>query len=537
MAKMTRAHFLLALVLAAGACGGERPDANAAIEPTTGGTVVVTSSDDLAPLNSLVSGARYSQEVLRYAIALPLIAYGPGLEFVPALARSWQELGDTAVVFELRNDVFWHDGAHTTAYDVAFTFERAMEPGTTYPNAGDYANWTGVEVIDSFHIRFRYTPHGDPLATVPFLPVMPRHLLDSIPADRMAQAEYNRNPVGNGPFRFVEYRPGERWVFEANPDYPEALGGRPRIDRLVWRIIPDNTAQMAELRTANAQLALNVGAEGWTALDTAGPVVPITRESRQYSMIAWNGRRAPLGDARVRRALSLAIDRQRMIDVIRHGAGYLATGPVGRYHWSFDSTLTPLPHDSAEARTLLAEAGLRDVDGDGMLEKPDGSPLRIELLYPPSQPNPDLAELVRSDLAGVGIRLEPRPMEFTTIVGRITSPGRDFDGAMLAWEADFRLGLRATFHGDELDNPYQIAGYRNPAVDSLIDRTERMVDRDAARPMLHRLQRVLRDDQPWSFLYYYDDLFARRRELRGADMDIRGALVNLPRWWLAGAAQ
>ncbi|MGD8279177.1 MAG: ABC transporter substrate-binding protein, partial [Gemmatimonadota bacterium] len=433
--------FLLALALTAGACGGE-PPGTATATPIAGGTVVVTSSDDLAPMNALVNGARYGQEMLRYGFALPLIAYGPGLGFEPVLARNWEAQGDTAVLFELRDDVYWHDGAHTTAYDVAFTFERAMEPGTTYPNAADYANWTGVEVIDSFHIRFRFTPHGDPLATVPFLPVMPRHLLDTIPAERMGQAEFNRHPVGNGPFRFVEYRPGERWVFEANPDFPEGLGGRPRIDRFVWRIVADNAAQMAELRTANAQLALNVGAEAWTALDTAGPVTPITRESRQYSMIAWNGRRAPLGDARVRQALSMGIDRQRMIDVINYGHGYLATGPVGRYHWSFDESLEPLPYDTAAARSLLAEAGLHDVDGDGMLERSDGSPLRLELLYPPSQPNPDLAELVRSDLARVGVRVEPRAMEFTTIVGRITTPDRDFDGAMLAWEADFRLGLR-----------------------------------------------------------------------------------------------
>jgi peptide/nickel transport system substrate-binding protein len=223
--------------------------------------------------------------------------------------------------------------------------------------------------------------------------------------------------------------------------------------------------------------------------------------------------------------------------VIRFGRGYLATGPVGRYHWSFDDSLAPLPYDTAAARALLADAGLRDLNGDGMLEMPDGSPLDLELLYPPSQPNPDLAELVRSDLARVGVRIEPRTMEFTSIVGRITSADRDFDGAMLAWEADFRLGLRATFHGGELDNPFQIAGYRNPAADSLIDQSERIADRDAARPLLHRLQRILRDDQPWTFLYYYDDLFARRRELHGADMDIRGALVNLPRWWLAGEAR
>jgi len=533
MSRWQRGACVVTLVLCAG-CGGERAGAPAAAEPAYGGTVVVASPDDLGPLNSLVNGLRYGQEVLRYALALPLVAWGPDLGLEPALARSWELSGDTAVVFELRADVRWHDGERTTAYDVEFTFGRAMGTASTYPNAGDFAAWTGIEVLDSFRIRFRFTPHADPLAGVPFLPIMPRHLLDSIPAERMQQAAFNRHPVGNGPFRFVEYRPNERYVLEANPDFPEELGGRPYIDRFVWRIIQDDAGQIAELRTGNAHLAMNVKAQTWTGLAADPALRAFTREARQYSMIAWNGRRAPFGDARVRRALIMAVDRQRIIDVLRRGHGYVAPGPVGRYHWSYDRTLAPLPHDSMTARALLADAGIRDTDGDGVLEKADGSDFMIELLFPPI--NDDLAQLIQNDLGAIGVRVDLRTTEFATIVGRVMSLDRAFDAALLAWEADFRLSLRAVFHGAERNGPFQIAGYANPEVDSLIDRTERMTDREAARPLLHELQRILRDDQPWGFLYYYDDLYAARAELGGTDMDIRGALVNLPRWWLAGAA-
>jgi peptide/nickel transport system substrate-binding protein len=533
MSRWQRGACVVALVLCAG-CVGERAVAPAAGEPAYGGTVVVASPDDLGPLNSLVNGLRYGQEVLRYALALPLVAWGPDLGLEPALARSWELSGDTAVVFELRDDVRWHDGERTTAYDVEFTFGRAMGAASTYPNAGDFAAWTGIEVLDSFRIRFRFTPHADPLAGVPFLPIMPRHLLDSIPAERMQQAAFNRQPVGNGPFRFVEYRPNERYVLEANPDFPEELGGRPYIDRFVWRIIQDDAGQVAELRTGNAHLAMNVKAQTWTGLAADPALRAFTREARQYSMIAWNGRRAPFDDARVRRALIMAVDRQRIIDVLRRGHGYVAPGPVGRYHWSYDRTLAPVPYDSMTARALLLDAGIRDRDGDGVLEKADGSDFTIELLFPPI--NDDLAQLIQNDLGAIGVRVNPRTTEFATIVGRVMSPERAFDAALLAWEADFRLSLRAVFHGGERDAPFQIAGYANPVADSLIDRTERLTDRDAARPLLHELQRILRDDQPWGFLYYYDDLYAARAELGGTDMDIRGALVNLPRWWIAGAA-
>lgn len=524
------------LLLAISGCGeGRAPQATEDREgkPVYGGTAVVAALGDLDHLNALVSTDIYTQELLRYALFLPLVRYGPHLEYEPVLARSWDEDGDTAVVFHLRRDVRWHDGEPTTANDVAFTFRRAQDPRTTFPHSEYFTHWRDVQVVDSFTVRFRLEPHAEPMAGLPFLPVMPRHLLDSIAPERMASAAFNKRPVGNGPFRFVEYRPNDRWTFEANPDFPSELGGRPFLDRLVLRVIPDGTAHTIELRTGRVDLSLGPRAEQFAALDSTRGLRGIVRRSRHYALIAWNGRRPPFQDARVRRALTMAVDRQKLIDVLRAGHGQVAVGPVGRFHWAYDTTMTPLPYDPAAARVLLREAGVVDGDGDGIAETPAGRPFRVELKYQAGSPlNRDMAELIQADLRAIGVDVRPRAVEWRTLQDDLTSRERRFDAALIGWSSDFRLEFRDLFHSEEREGLFQFAYYANPEMDTLIEGVARARDRDTALPLLHRLQVLMRAEQPWSFLYYYPDLFVVNDRLNGVEMDERGTLISVARWWI-----
>jgi peptide/nickel transport system substrate-binding protein len=458
------------------------------------------------------------------------------LAYVPALAREWQQYGDTAITFRLRDDVRWHDGARTSAYDVAFTFDRLKDPATAFPNPEAFEGWTGVEVIDSATVRFRLSPAAvDPLAGWAATAVMPRHLLDSVPAERMANAAFNRQPVGNGPFRFVSGRANDRWVFEANADFPEELGGRPHLDRLVWRVLPENSAQLTELRTGAVHMILSPRAEQLAELDPLPEFRAIEKPSRRYAAIAWNGRRPPLDDARVRRALSLAVDRPEMLQVLRGGYGDLAYSPVAPYHWAYAAGSEALPYDTAEARALLTQAGLRDADGDGTREKADGSPWTIELKIPANNPfNRDIAEMVQSDLAAVGVRVTPRPVEFSTLITQDFAPERrSYDGVVMGMETDFRLDLRSLFHSAEAqDGAFQLAGYANPRADTLMDSIAVVGDRARAAPLWHEFQAIIREDQPWTYLWHSPELILMSESVQDATMDLRGVFVNAGEWWI-----
>ncbi|MGH7505485.1 MAG: ABC transporter substrate-binding protein, partial [Longimicrobiales bacterium] len=260
--------------------------------------------------------------------------------------------------------------------------------------------------------------------------------------------------------------------------------------------------------------------------------------SRQYSFVGWNLRRAPLDDVTVRRALGMAIDREQIIRTLREGRGELATGPIGPYHWAYDSTIAPLPFSPDSARALLRAAGFEDRNDDGIRERPDGRDLELSLKFPAGSGfNRDASEMIASDLRDVGVRLKLRPTEWSTLIGDLTGAKRDFEAVLMGWEADFRVNLRGLFHSAERDGPFQFAGYANPEVDRLIDLSSRTTDREHAKALLRRLQRIFRDEQPWTFLYYYPDLYVVDQRLAGIEMDIRGALVGLTDWRLEPATR
>ncbi|HEX7117882.1 MAG TPA: ABC transporter substrate-binding protein [Longimicrobiales bacterium] len=531
---------VMALCVGAVTCGdrGARGPDLEAETPVYGGTLVIAAASDLDMANGLVSGEARTQEVLRGVLFMTLIRFDPSLEgYEPYLAESWEMLGDTGVVFRIRDDVYWHDGVRTTAYDVAFTYDRARDPATAFPNTSFFREWGAAEVVDSFTIRFRFEPQEEPLAGWPSFPIMPRHLLDSVPPERLRQTPFNRNPVGNGPFRFVSQRPNDRWVFEANPDFPEALGGRPYLDRLIWRVIPENQAQIAEIRAGTVDLIMGARAGQLADLDARPELRAVVRPSRKYQFIGWNARRSPLDDPRVRRALSLGIDREEMLHGLRAGYGELAVGPIDPSHWAFDDSLEPLPYDTAAARVLLAEAGFVDRDGDRILEDRSGADLTLALTTPNTEYNRNVAEKVQSDLARIGVDLEIRLLDFATVIDAVFTERRDFDGVILAFESGIRASeLRDLFHSARIGGMFQLAGYSNAEVDRIIDEASRLMDREAATPLWHRLQAIIREEQPWTFLYYTPDLYVVNERVRGVTMDVRGTLETVARWWKVPAA-
>lgn len=526
-------RFAYALLLPLVVACGDRPASDLADRPVQGGTAVVAGSHDLRHMNGLVVDEPNAADLLRSALFLTLVAPDTGIDYVPRLAEGWERDGER-VTFRLRRDVFWHDGVPTTAEDVAFTFRRVRDPETASPVAPLFEGWDAVEVVDSFTVRFRVRPRPDDLFAWTELPIAPAHLLDTVPANALRRAAFNRRPVGNGPFRVVSYRENDRWVFEANPEFPEALGGRPHLDRLVWRVIPESSAQVTELRTGNAHLIMAARAIHLRDLVPRPGIRAIVAPSNTYAFIGWNARAAPLDDVRVRRALTLAIDRQEILDALRDGYGSLAVGPIPPGHWAAHPDLAPYPHDPEAARSLLDEAGWQVSGPTGVRTDEAGRSLEIEVMIPAGVDfSRDLAEVVRGHLARVGVGVRTRPLEAATLFGTITAPEKRFQAVILTLGADRALDLRETFHSQAIGQPYQLSSWSTPEADALMDRLAGARTRQEALPLWYRLQEVLHDEQPWTFLYYAPTLLAVSDRLQGVHVDARGTFITLPEWWLA----
>jgi peptide/nickel transport system substrate-binding protein len=509
-------------------------------------TVIVAGIGELSSgMNAFASSDYMSEQHQQFVNLMPLVSYDEGLEPRPRLAESWEVAEDgTSITFHLRRDVYWHDGEITDAHDVAFTYTRVTDPRTAFPNAGYWAQYEpgpeGVEVVDDFTVVIRMTPHAEFMDPWTAVAIMPEHLLGDVPPEELGGHPFGSQcPVGNGPFVFTEHSPDDRWVFEANPRFPEALGGRPKIDRLVYRVVPEATTLLIELLTENIDIYLAPTPDQAPQIVEA-PALELRRfPSRNYNFVAWNSRRPQLRDRRVRRALTLAIDRRELVGALLGDNGRLANSGVPPFHWAFDSTVVDTPYDPVEARRLLDEAGWRDRDADGVRESADGVRLSIVVKYNTgNQLRKGVAEIMQAQLLEVGVEVVPRAVEWATLLGQLFDPStRNFDGVVLSWATDFRLDETELFHSAAIEGPTALAGLRSAKVDRYLDTLGLVVDRTDARALWQEYERVLDAEHPYTYLYFPSRLVGVNRRLRDVTMDARGELVSVGAWRIDPATQ
>lgn len=536
----------LLIALGSAACGGDGGDGSSVpvARPEVpeaeryGGTVVVAGRNDVASMNAFTSLDIESLQHQAHLLFVTLLKADEREQPLPYLARSWSFGEDSAsVTFELERGLTWHDGEPVTAQDVVFTFETMRDPAVGYPHRALFDAWLGVELLDEYTLRFTIRPAANLFYGWTRLAIMPAHILGDVPRAALATHPFGTSsPVGNGPFRFVERVPGDRWVFEANPDFPDGLGGRPYVDRYVYRVIADDATQATAIRAGEVDLLPEASPAnlGSFAADTA--IRLISYDDSDYSFIAWNTRRSLFEDPEVRRALTMAIDRPGIVGAVLEGEGMVGVGPVGPWHWAFDSTNVPLPHAPDSARAVLAAAGWTDADGDGVLER-EGRPFAFTMYMTPRDTWRSVAAIVQSNLRDVGIAMEIEVREASSLQPLVTSPDRRFDAFLLTWIPDQTLDDRAMWACDQLAHPVHFSSYCNPELDAVLDSLLFVTDRAVYAGLVDRYNEILAADQPYTFLYYPPNHAAARIELRGVEMDVRGNWVSVTDWWLEPSAR
>jgi peptide/nickel transport system substrate-binding protein len=512
-----------------------------------GGTAVVGSIGEIADgMNALVSSDYTGSQHQTFLNLMTLIQVDEDLRPVPYLAESWEmNPEETEVTFRLRDDVYWHDGTLTTAHDVEFTYLRALDPETAFPNL---ANWTyydqgpgGVEVLDDRTIRFRFAPHTEPLDPWRSTAIMPRHLLEEVPPAELKQHPFgSRCPVGNGPFVFSEHRTDESWTFTRNPAFPEGLGGPPFLDRYVYRIIPEQTTLLTSLLTENIDFYIAPLPDQAPQIEAAPHLVFRVFPFRTYVFVGWNARRPQVADARVRRAITVGTNRAEIVQALLSGYGEIANAGVPPFHWAHNPDLRDsLSYDPEEARALLEEAGWTDRNGDGIRENARGVPLEITIKYNTgNQQRQDIAEIMQSQLRGVGISIRPQVVEWATLLNQINTPDlRDFDGVIMGWVTEFKIDDHDLFHSSKVDLPYGWAGTEDPDLDRLLDTLQVVSNREDATELWQEYQYRIIRLQPYTYFYFPERLAGLNRRLQGVTLDARGEWVSVHDWRISSGTR
>jgi peptide/nickel transport system substrate-binding protein len=533
-----RIAALVVVMAATSACGGpserEVPSGADAGPPVDGDKLVVGTPADVDGLNPLILNSVTAQDVADQ-VFWPLAQANPDfLTFRPGLADEWSFADDSlSLTFRLNPGATWHDGRPLTARDVAFAVGLCKDERVPYSAVRWLDRIGDVVAVDSLTVRFEFTErYPYQLMDAVVCRPLPRHLLEGVDPARLGEHPFSRDPVGNGPFRFVRWVPQQSVELAA---YDGFFRGRPHLDGVIWRVIPDWTSLVTQIANGDVDLVVAVLANYVPELERDPDLVLHAFPGRRYTYIAWNLRDPLFADRRVRRALTMAIDRQGLVDALLYGRGEVLHGPFPKILWAYDPQLRGLSHDRAAAGRLLDEAGWRDTDGDGIRDR-EGRPFRFDLVTNADNTmRMDIAVAVQSQLREVGVDVRPRGLEFVSFQERLT--GKDFQAAVAGWNIGIKVDLTTFWHSNAIEDQFNFISYANPAVDALIDSAAVTLDPDAARPLWSRAQQVIADDAGYTFLFHQYDVHALDRRFRGVEMNPYGWQYNLHEWWVPAGLQ
>lgn len=504
-------------------------------EPAYGDVLVIGTEADADALNPLISVANTGTEVFGHLFC-QLGKIKPNMrDFEPWLASRWEFSPDRkTLTFYLRNDVTWHDGVKFTADDVAFSFELYRNETIGWKTIRWLEDIESVTAVDSFTVRFTYRrTYPDQFIDAWVFWPLPKHILEGVPPEKVRTHEFNRRPVGNGPFVFDRWVPQQRIELAANDDY---FLGRPYLDRLVWKIVPDPTNLGTELARGQVDVWPVVPADHVERLESMPNLAIHRYPSRVYHFIVWQIADPLFASRSVRRALSMAIDRQKIIDSLLGGRARPALGPLPPFLWAHDPDLHEIPYDPEEAERLLAEEGWVDRDRDGWLDR-DGRRFEFEIMTnADNRLRSDITVIVQEELRQVGIKVVPRLVEWTVFVERLTRR-KDLQAAVSAWASAIKVDLTTIWHSRSIEDKYNLGHYANPAVDSLIELARVEMDRDRAKRLWSEAQQIIVDDAPYTFLFVTDEVIAVDRRVRNVRPTTYSWDYNLDRWWVPAAEQ
>ena len=505
------------------------PDDNSTAAPAYGDTFIEASIGEPSNLLPVLASDSASSDI-NGLVYNGLIRYNKDLILEGELAESWEISEDNlTITFHLRKGVLWHDGVPFTSADVLFTYNVYIDPKTPTAYAESYKQVAHAEAPDLYTFRVTYDKPYAPALGSWGVSIMPKHLLEHT---EITKSPLSRMPVGTGPFRFVEWKPGETLVLESNPDYFE---GQPYIRRVLYRIIPDLSTQFLELQSGGLDFMGLTPIQYQTQTDT----LAFKRRFEKYRYLAfgytylgYNLNRPLFQDKRVRQAIAHAIDKQEIIDGVLLGLGQVATGPYKPDTWVYNPDVRRYPHDAAKAKALFAEAGWRDSDGDGILDK-DGQKFSFTIVT--NQGN-DLrvksGEIIQRRLQEVGIEVKLRVIEWASFLKEFINPG-NFEATILAWSGSPEPDQYDIWHSSKTGpRELNFIRFKNPEVDELLEKGRRTFDQQERKACYDRFQAILAEEQPYTFLYVSEALPVVARRFRGVEAAPAGIRYNFIKWYV-----
>lgn len=464
-----------------------------------------------------------------------LVKYDKDINIVGDLAESW-EIKDEGltIIFHLRKDVKWHDGMPLTAKDVKFTYERLIDPKVPTPYSGDFKKVKDLEIIDDYTVQVLYKEVFSPGLASWGMAVMPEHILKD---EDLLTTDFSRSPIGTGPYRFKRWKSGERIDLVSNQDYFEH---RPYIDRYIYRIIPDPATMFLELQTEG------VDSMGLSPLQYERQTDThfFKRRFRKfrypsfgYTYLAYNLKDRRFADKKVREAINYAVDKEEIIEGVLLGLGRICTGPFVPESWAYNKEVRPLPYNPKKAKKLLLEAGWKDTDGDGWIDK-DGKIFEFTIITNQgNQMRKQTAEIIQRRLKEAGIKVNIRILEWAVFLNEFVNKKR-FEALILGWGLSRDPDCFDIWHSSKTkEGEFNFISYSNEEVDRLLEEGRGTFDLKKRKAVYHRIHEILYEEQPYLFLYVADALPIVHKRFHGIEVAPIGIGYNFIDWYVPKSQQ
>jgi peptide/nickel transport system substrate-binding protein len=489
---MTVASLSLVFLLAA--CS-HKPDPNTLV------MIIESSPTNLDPR----VGVDAQSERIDALLFDSLVRRDEHFDLKPWLAESWEIPDPQTYVFHLHHGVRFHNGQPLTTRDVKWTFDSLISGKLRSAKASTYAPIERIDAPDDYTVIFRLKQ--------PFAPLLWNLSDGAIGIVPYGSGEdFNRHPIGSGPFRFVSTQQDKEVMIERNPDYWTTPA---KLQHVQFKVIPDATTRALELRKQSADVAIN-------AL-TADTVVTLRRDpdlavmespGTIYAYLAMNLRDPILKDVRVRRAIAYAIDVEPIIHYLLRDQAQQAYSVLPPQHWAYDDDVAKYPHDPERARQILDDAGYRSVNA-----------VRFHITMKTSTEESTrlLAAVLQQQLREVGIALDIRSFEFATFFADITKGAYQFHS--LRWVGgNLDPDIFEHIFGSNSFAPKRAnrTFYSNLRVDELIRQGDSTLDQQQRRATYAELQQILAEDLPYINLWYLDNVLVHTHRVHGIETSPSG---------------
>jgi peptide/nickel transport system substrate-binding protein len=474
--------------------------------------------------------------------------------YKPLLAKRFEFSQDhKSLTYFLRSDVFWEDGERVTAKDIKFTFELINNPDVASSKKDQLQMMDidekgsldrAIKVINDSIIVFNFK-QANPLQIYDtnlqpgFLPY---HLLKDVKPSEIRTHGFNLSPVSAGPYRLSSWKKQEQIVFKSRGE--SVVPGPGNIGQIVFRVIPEYTTRLTALKTGEVDVMYPVNPQDVAALIKDNPNIRIeVMKSRYYDYIGWqnidqkayhksNGKKIvphPLfGNKKVRKALTIAINRQEIVEGFLGEFGRPAVSPISPvFQWAYNDSLRPLPYDPKLAQALLQKEGWTDHDGDGIVDR-SGMKFEFDLYYDAGNDRREFAALIiQKNLEAVGIKARIQSVE--TNVFYDNELKKNYDAFISGIGVTLQIDPTSEWNSDLKKNTYNDVSYQNPEIDKLIEKGKSFANPMDAAPTWKKFQAIIYEDQPATFLFWRDEIVGYNQRIKHTHTSILG---EIDKYWL-----